>query len=807
MRRMVRWGLGMIAVALAALAGAGGASAEVTGAADNLRTGWYPDEAALAPSVVGGGHFGKAFEAELTGQIYAQPLVANGTLLVVTEDDWIYGIDPVTGTKQWERKVGTPVNAGELPVPCPDLAPHVGITGAPVIDSENGVAYFVANELSEGKNLWRMHAVELNSGKEVQGGVFPVTIQGKAQNLSAEFVGTQQLQRPALLMMNGVVYAAFGSHCDSDPYQGWIVGVSTAGNITTKWATSANGASIWQAGGGLVSDGPGRIFFSTGNGKGPPGTNDPKPGPGTPPPEGRLGESVVHVEVQPDGSLKARDFFSPFNNKLLDEVDIDLGSSGPIALPSQFGTPNVPHPIVQEGKYGEVYLLNGDNLGGMGEGEDHVVQELGPYGGVWGVAAAWPGDGRYVYVPSVSIPKSSEEVKNSLRFFTYAQDESGNPRLSPVAKTPEDFWFGSGSPIVTSNGTANASGVIWITQCLSKCEGLAELRAYSAVPNGVTPLPFWSAKVGTATKFSRPVASAGHIYVGNHEGRIIAFSSPILSPSSEALALAAPVGGQETRAVTITSTGTEVEVGKVNPPSGPFEASGLPAKGIKLKRGESLTVKVTFKPSARGAVNGEFGIITQTGAETRVSLSGSGEESAQEKAEREQHEREAKERAEREAKERAEREAKERAEREASEKTASTGAGTAVNLLTQAAGQGILGAGPLPSLTNLRIRASASRLGSHKRRLVVTYTLSAASTVSVVIEHRVRSHSCQAGTSSCLRWVRTKINLKVSGQAGANVLSVNLGTLAAGDYRLAGTPVTAAGQLGVTGYVRFRTVH
>jgi outer membrane protein assembly factor BamB len=797
----------MIAVGLAVLAGAGAASAEVTGAADNLRTGWYPDEAALAPSVVGGGHFGKAFEAELTGQIYAQPLVANGTLLVVTEDDWIYGIDPVTGTPRWERKVGTPVNALEAPIECGDLAPHVGITGAPVIDTEHNVAYFVSNELIEGKITWQMHAVDLGTGKEVPGGRFPVKIEGHAQNLSGvQFEPAKELQRPALLMMNGVVYAGFGSHCDHTPFQGWIVGVSTAGTLSTMWATSANGASIWQAGGGLVSDGAGRIIFSTGNGSGTAGENDPKQGPGSKPPEGRLGESVVRVGVQPDGSLKAIDFFSPFDNKLLDEQDIDLGSSAPTGLPSEFATPNVPHPLLQEGKYGRVYLLNRDNLGGMKQGPggtDNVVEELGPFGGVWGVASLWPGDGRYVYVPNVSAPATSNETNNSLRFFRYEEDGSGNPRLSLTGTTAPDFFFGSGSPIVTSNGTANGSGVLWITECPSQaCGGKpAVLRAYGAAPEpGVTePKPFWSASVGLATKFSRPVASGGHIYVGNHEGRVIAFSSPILSPSSEALALAAPVGGQETREVTIASTGTEVEVRKVSPPVAPFEASGLPANGTKLKAGQSITVKVTFKPSARGAVGGAFGITTQTGTETRVSLSGSGEESAQEKAERELHEHE--------AQQRAEREAKEKAEREASERAASTGPGTTVNLLTQTGGQGVLGAGPLPSITNLKIRASASRLSSHKRRLVVTYTLSAPSTVRVIIEHRVKSHSCPAGRSTCLRWVRTKIKLKVSGHAGTNVLSVNLGTLAAGDYRLAGTPVTPSGQLGVTEYVRFKTVH
>jgi outer membrane protein assembly factor BamB len=802
---MARWGIGMIAVALAALAGAGAASAEVTGAADNLRTSWYPDEPALAPSVVGGGHFGKAFEAELTGQIYAQPLVANGTLLVVTEDDWIYGIDPVTGAKRWERKVGTPVNAFEPAIECGDLAPHLGITGAPVIDTEHNVAYFVSNELVNGNNTYLMHAIDLATGNEVSGGRFPVKIEGHAQNLpGVQFVPAKELQRPALLMMNGVVYAGFGSHCDKQTFQGWIVGVSTAGALTTMWATSANGASIWQSGGGLVSDGPGQIIFSTGNGSGTAGENDPKQGPGNSPPEGRLGESVVRLGVQPDGNLKALDFFSPFDSKLLDEKDIDLGSSAPTGLPSEFATPNVPHPLLQEGKYGRVYLLNRDDLGGMQQGPggaDNVVEELGPYGGVWGAASLWPGDGRYVYVPNVSAPATSNETNNSLRFFRYGEDGSGNPRLSLVGTTSADFFFGSGSPIVTSNGTSNGSGVLWITECPSQAcgEKPAVLRAYAAAPETGTPTPFWSAQVGFATKFSRPVASAGHIYVGNHDGRIIAFSSPILSPSSEALALAAPVGGQETRAVTITSTGTEVQVGKVNPPTGPFEASGLPAEGVKLKRGEAITVKVTFKPSARGAVGGAFGITTQTGVETRVSLSGTGEESAQEKAEREQHEHEAQQRGEREAKETAEREARERA--------ASTGPGTTVNLLTQPAGQGVLGAGPLPSITNLKIRASASRLSSHKRRLVVTYTLSAPSTVSVIIEHRVKSHSCPAGRSTCLRWVRTKINLKVSGHAGTNVLGVNLGTLAAGDYRLAGTPVTPSRQLGVTEYVRFKTVH
>src|ERR1700694_471690 len=86
---LARGACAALAVVVLVLAYAGGASAaEVTGAADNLRTGWNPDEPALAPAQITEERFKQAFKVELKGQIYAQPLVANGTLLVVTEENW-----------------------------------------------------------------------------------------------------------------------------------------------------------------------------------------------------------------------------------------------------------------------------------------------------------------------------------------------------------------------------------------------------------------------------------------------------------------------------------------------------------------------------------------------------------------------------------------------------------------------------------------------------------------------------------------------------------------------------------------------
>jgi outer membrane protein assembly factor BamB len=757
------WRLGLIAATVVLLAGARPAFAEVTGAADSLRTAWYRDEPYMAPPFITKERFKQAFEDELNGQIYAQPLAANGMLLVVTEDDWAYGIDPVTGARRWERRVGTPVNALAAPVECTDIEPHVGITGAPVIDSGRNIAYFVANEIVAGQIAWRMHAVDLGSGNEIPN--FPVTIEGHAQNLAGvNFEAAQELQRPALLMMNGVVYAGFGSHCDKPPFEGWIAGVTTSGQLTTMWASSAHGASIWQSGGGLVSDRPGQIIFTSGNGNNGPGEGDPPPGPGTNPPEGRLGESVVRVQAQPGGNLKAIDFFSPFNSALLDERDIDLGASAPVALPSEyFGTANVPNPLIQEGKYGMVYLLNRDSLGGMDQGpggSDNVIQELGPYGGVWGTAAVWPGDGRFLYVPSVSEPASSNETRNSLRFLRYGEDGAGNPRMSLAATTPEDFWFGSGSPIVTSSGTAGGSGVVWITDCPSKAcrEQEAELRAYTAVPSSGTPGPFWTEKVGFATKFSRPLASGGHIYVGNRQGRLLAFSGPF-TPSTSFLELGSTQpGGQLNGKVTFTVTGKQpIEILAVKGPSPPFTVTGLPAPGTKLTQGEFVTIEATFRAPAPGRFTDSLGITTQLG-----------------------------------------------------EYNVGVGASVVAPVATTVSvgPPPVIAREPIPSLTKLRVRGSASRLSRHRhKKLAVSFNLSMRATVSAAVYRRVISHRCRRGVRRCVRWLPTRVRLRTPGRSGKNLLTVKLGTLAAGQYRLTATPINREGVHGVTRHIEFQTFH
>ncbi|HEX4838654.1 MAG TPA: PQQ-binding-like beta-propeller repeat protein, partial [Solirubrobacteraceae bacterium] len=505
----------------------------VTQDSESMRSGWYPNEPLLSQATLGGGTFGQIFKTPVQGQVYAQPLVANGKVFVATNDDWIYGLDPQTGEVLWHRSVGPPENVADEPGGgwCPNPTPHIGILGTPVIDSASNVAYFVAKtyvpSVSGSKTAFYMHAVDLANGQEQPN--FPVLISGSAENLpSVQFEADYSLQRPGLLLMNGVVYAGFGSICDIAPFHGWVVGVSTTGHQTALWTTSPLGGSIWQSGGALVSDGPGRIIFSTGNSSTFDGGGAPPKGPGSAPPSG-LAESVVKVGVQPNGSLKAEDFFSPVNNVELDQNDTDLGSSAPMALPSQyFGTPNIPHLLVQDGKEGIVFLLNRDNLGGMGQGpgnSDQVVQWLGPNGGVWDAMASWPGDGGYVYIINVNEEFSGQ---GNLRAYKYSVNEGGNPAFALAASSPGLFAFGSGSPVVTSDGTTAGSGVVWTTLCAAgSCEGESELRAYAAVPgNHASPpsnelVQLWSAQIGEANKFSAPGVGENRIYVGTHDQNII----------------------------------------------------------------------------------------------------------------------------------------------------------------------------------------------------------------------------------------------------------------------------------------------
>lgn len=575
----------------------------ITNSADDLRTGWYPGEAAITPAEVGGGSFGQEWSASVEGQVYAQPLLDKGTLLVATEQNRVYGLDPATGAKQWETTLnGEPWNAAEIK--CGDLAPTVGVTGTPVIDPVTNVAYMTHKAYASGDSgpiNWYMDAIELSTGHEKAG--FPVELSGTAQNdPSLSFEAQAQLQRPGLLLMEGVVYAAFGSDCDDNSYQGWIFGVTESGTTKARWSdeTAGNGSGIWQSGAGLTSDGPGTILFSTGNGATPL-----SPTLGSEPP-GTLGESVVRVRVQTDGELKATDFFAPSDAATLAEWDADFASGGVTGLPdAYFGTASLPHLAVAVGKDGYVYLLNRDNLGGIGEGpggSDQVIQRLGPYGGVWSRPGVWPGEGGWVYIPTASDGTSAGGSAGNLRVYQYGVSGTGAPALSLKGTSSDAFGFSSGAPVITSNGTASGSALVWIEWAPNAWGEGAQLRAYAPVPVEGRPVLLWSAPIGTSAKFATPGVGAGRLYVGTRDGHVLAFGAPVSSPLSGPETAFPPttIGSSSKETLTLTAN-EELTVEKLASSSAQF-ALGTPSPPLPahLPAGQTISIPVTFSPSAAG---------------------------------------------------------------------------------------------------------------------------------------------------------------------------------------------------------------
>lgn len=511
---------------------------ELTMSQDYLRTGWDPREPGLSPAVVASGSFRQLFSAPVNGQVFGQPIVVGSTVIVATQNNWVYGLNAITGQRMWSVSVGQPWPVAGSPF-CRTASgpPNIGITSTPAYDPSTRTVYVMARMVAPGRPVTQP-ITELVGINIVTGMVTErVPITGTATNYPGRtFNSYYELQRPGLLMLNGWIYAAFAGFCDTPPYSGYIAGVQVATRRTTLWTDEAgatDGAGgIWQSGGGLVSDGPGQIIFASGNG------TVPAPGPGLfwqgNRPQPALANSVVRLGVQLNGSLQAEDFFSPANADVLNYGDRDFGSGGPVGLP--FGTFLYPHLLVEAGKDGRVFVLNRDNLGGRLQGRngtDAALSVAGPFAGEWAHPAAFgdaaavspgrPGDD-YVYYLGAN---------DYLRALRLIASPSGTPVLVDVGNSSVPFAFASGSPVVTSAGTTPSSAVVWMVSMANPDGVGGTLQAFGAIPQApcsatvASPClrKIWSAPLGTVAHFAVPATDSGRVYVGTADGHVLGFGA------------------------------------------------------------------------------------------------------------------------------------------------------------------------------------------------------------------------------------------------------------------------------------------
>jgi hypothetical protein len=107
----------------------------------------------------------------------------------------------------------------------------------------------------------RLHALYLATGADLPES--PVIIGAEGFN------ALMQKQRPALALVNGMVYVGYSSHCDKEPNHGFLMAydAKTLQQVSVlNTSPTGSEASIWQSGQGPAADDEGNIYVVTGNG-------------------------------------------------------------------------------------------------------------------------------------------------------------------------------------------------------------------------------------------------------------------------------------------------------------------------------------------------------------------------------------------------------------------------------------------------------------------------------------------------------------------------------------------------------------
>src|SRR5579863_3617659 len=258
---------------------------------DNTRAGLNRLETALTTANVNTRQFGKLFTLAVDDQVFAQPLVVGNVAIasgnhnvvyVATVNNSVYAYDGDDGRLYWNKNFTfsgmRPANASDMSSswcsPYTDINNNIGIIGTPVIDSAAETIYFVARSTDGTNFVQYLHAVNIVTGDEQTGS--PVAIsasvsgsgEGNVNNV-VSFDPRRNNQRQGLTLVNGVVYISFASHCDWNPYHGWILGYNAQTlqqqTVYNDTPDGENGG-LWESGMGVAADAQGNLYVVSGNG-------------------------------------------------------------------------------------------------------------------------------------------------------------------------------------------------------------------------------------------------------------------------------------------------------------------------------------------------------------------------------------------------------------------------------------------------------------------------------------------------------------------------------------------------------------
>jgi outer membrane protein assembly factor BamB len=443
---------------------------------DTAHTGSVPQAQDLSAATIGGLHL--LWRTKLAGVADAPPVYLHSlafpdhkqhdVLYVDTRDGTLDALDAATGHVFWSVHTGGPG----------------WTTASPAADPQHRYVYFYGLD-------GYVHKVGAVDGQEVWTDGWPILLTKIPQ---------REKGSAPLDIVNGRLYAATSTYApETPPNYGHLVTIDLGDGTTHVFNTvcsnlkhvlathecPTSGGGIWGRGSPVVDPITGNIFFATANG----------------PFDGKLnwGDSVL--ELNADGT-RLLDSYTPDDQAELDQMNWDLGSTGPALLP-QLPNSKTPYLLVQGGKDGIVRLINRQNLSGQG-GPGHIGGEL--------QAIPHPGCAMFTQ-PAVWQEANQGAVwvftasDCSLTGYQVETDPQGNTLLSKGWELP-----------ITTSSPLMAGGVLFAATkgALLGLDPLTGKQLWSsAQPRAAGPLG--------AIHWESPIVVGSKVYITDETGAVVAY--------------------------------------------------------------------------------------------------------------------------------------------------------------------------------------------------------------------------------------------------------------------------------------------
>jgi len=553
---------------------------------NNTRQGWNKFETVL--TAANAPRLKKIREFAVDEKIDVSPLVVGNRLYVFTMTNTAFVFDVNTGAQLARRQLAPPFDPADIANPpgkgmdLHNIYRNWGITATPVIDVASNTIYVTtfgkpnpASQNIERNNLlWILDAGSLADKKPA------VLIEGNADNggggIPNGFAVPYQKMRAGLGLIDTgghkavVVSFSINGENPRGPGHGFVTAFDVRGldredgfaprpaifNITP----GGGAGGVWMSGSGPAIEGD-DLYLTTGNGMDP----------GTMP--GNFAESFVKLHYTPGQAgvdngkpkLDIADFWGAFSDFGRADEDQDLGAAGVVLVPDRGN-------LIGGGKDGILYNLNRNNLGHNLWDPQFNLPFVATYlpnppNGAAGLptttaanpnwpivkldrnAAAQTPTGKTYHIHGTPVYM---ERANGASIYVWGENERlkaynvdfATKRITAFRAEGTQFASGNMPPpggmpggrlVVSSNGTAPGTGVVWATYPVQGNANAAVVHgamvAYDAttVANGTQLKQLFHSdanprdNLGNFAKYSTPVVANGKVYVGTFSNKVVQY--------------------------------------------------------------------------------------------------------------------------------------------------------------------------------------------------------------------------------------------------------------------------------------------